>query len=180
MKKVKLYLCTQEAQRLFHITIKIDKAMRKLAVYASRGIFPTERYKFLCHSTEDAIASYRQFLDRIFEYLAPTDTQRTDLPYQQKIFQYKGILSSVRQTGNKVTIQLSTSYADEVLKLTKNTDVCIRICEEFALQNLEKVIALRKEVNDRIRLLDLAAEACSQDLYTFLKAGKNPFKRNRR
>ena len=164
MKRLVFHLSTYEGVRLFHIAVKIDKVFRKLAGYAANDLFSHERYLTLLDEVEESIESYRQLLNRAFQFFEKRIPKEvtSGMPYAAR--RYRGIMSNQKLTGTRVEARISTEIGFEVFKWAKHTDVCIRLVQEYGLKNLEAVHALKTAINNQIDLLKLTQTDCTKEL----------------
>ena len=165
MKVMKLHLATQEGQELFHLGIKVDKALRKLVVAALQRQIPADRYRFLAARMDDSVGLYHQFLDSSFNRFAASKDGASGFAVYPHMKNYKALLSDIRSSGPIAHARVSTETGEKIFKLVHSTDVCIRIIENYATLHIEKALQLRWEVQEQIRLLRLSEEECTREMY---------------
>lgn len=158
---MRLYLATAEGRDLFHIAIRVDKALRKLTVFTMRQIFPQNRYQFLSGNLFDAICEYRQFLEQIYHKVSSHPPNHDENTVHLPVF--KDLMKGIRISGVPHKATISTKLGGDIFKFAKSTDLCVRICELYSQDHLSLSVMIREQICNEIQKIeahekDLTAE----------------------
>jgi len=148
---------------LFRIGINVDRSLRKLSVAAVQRKLRIERYRILTGQMEDAVSNYRTFLDNLFIRFQESVASSSSPTIYPHLESYKSLLRGIRQSGQPVIAKVSTYTGGQLFRLVRSTDLCAKICEEYAFLHLETAVLLRMEIQEQIHLLQLSEKDCSAE-----------------
>lgn len=176
-KALKLRYSTEEGKRLFHLCIRLDKAIRQLRTKMFLGSFQRVRFLRILRDLEIHIDEYAKFIDSAYAVFQPdsNSTELSSLPTQN----YSKILKSISQVGSPCKVIVSVEPLIRLFITIKRTDVCIRIAEEFGLHQYEAYTHFRNNFKQQISKLEDYQSAVSSTASSIIQNFKNKKKINR-
>lgn len=151
-KALSIRFSTQEGKRLFHIACGLDKVLRQLKVRLMRNRLSGAKYVHLTDLVTSEIQVYKEFLDKVYAFFQP------DVSVSRKNSQshnYAGVLKAISEAAPIPCVAvISNEELLPLFKMVKGTDVCIRISEEYGLNNLEAYMKLRDSFETQLNRLE--------------------------
>jgi hypothetical protein len=171
-KALNLSFTTTEGTRLFHLSTKLDKALRQLRTKMYQGKFKHTRFSQIIRDLEIKIDEYVAFLHTSYASYRPETVNAQIGPPAPRTRIYRGILKEMRESGPKMKVIVSCEELERLFLAVKTTDVLIRVAEHFGLQHYDRFTLFRQSFGERITELERFQAAVSSTAYEVMRSAK--------
>jgi hypothetical protein len=152
-KALRVAYCTKEGKRLFHIGVRFDRSIRILTNQVFLQKLDHSELYLRVEKIETAIANFITFLDNSFLYFS--NFENSPGAIGQLPFHLQGIIRSYNESAKRKKIDLNSPSLLPLFRALKSTDLCIRICETYALQYHDRYLKYRTKFQNELEKLDL-------------------------
>jgi hypothetical protein len=182
-KALKIQYSTEEGRRLFHLSTKIDKALRQLCLKMLQGKFKGTRYGQILKDLDTIANDFYVYLNNSYAaYRNKFDNEQVgSLPPGHR---YRGLIKEITQAaGRSMRVIVSNDGIPSVMLLfvsIKSTDNCIKIAENVGIHDYENYTIFRNSFREKLSALERFQAGLSSVAYKVIKSTKNKAQRRKR
>jgi hypothetical protein len=151
-KALHIKVCTREGMRLFHIGVRLDRAIRILTIHAVHMNYDACQLYIQIQNIENAINSFKEFLDNSFNFFS--NHSQDPIPILNNSPSYTKIINSLKTQLSSKKVTLSSPLLLPFFRSIKSADLCILISSQLGLSLKEQFFNYRNKFNEEMEKLN--------------------------